>query len=74
MTVELKELKNLPHLEERKYVKVQEGSGLYLVVENEKNECKRFEGLMRYPKGSKNNTRVYFPLKIERYQSSKRLK
>ena len=32
MTVELKELKNLPHLEERKYVKVQKGSGLFLVV------------------------------------------
>ena len=65
MTVELKELKDFPHLEERKYVKIQKGSGLFLVVENSKNNCKRFEGLMRYPKGSKNNTRVYFPHKLK---------
>ena len=65
MTLELKELRKIPHLEERKYVKVQKGSGLFLVVENSKNNCKRFEGLMRYPKGSKNNTRVYFPHKLK---------
>ena len=39
MTLELKELRKIPHLEERKYVRVQEGSGLYLVVENSKNQC-----------------------------------
>ena len=65
MTLKLTELKNYPHLKERKYVKVQKGSGLFLVVENSKNNCKRFEGLMRYPKGSKNNTRVYFPHKLK---------
>ena len=40
MTVELKELKDFPHLEERKYVKIQKGSGLYLVVENSKKLSK----------------------------------
>ena len=62
MTLTLKELKKIPHQTERKYVKVQKGSGLYLVVENLKNKCKRFEGMMRYPKGSTTNTRVYFPV------------
>ena len=71
MTLELKELRKIPHLEERKYVRVQEGSGLYLVVENEKNECKRFEGLMRYPKGSKNNTRVYFDVLLKDMEQQK---
>ena len=69
----LEKLQKIPHETKRKYVKVQEGSGLYLVVENEKNECKRFEGLMRYPKGSKNNTRVYFDVLLKDMEQQKDL-
>ena len=73
MTLKLKELRKIPHETKRKYVKVQDGSGLYLVVENLKNKCKRFEGLMRYPKGSTKNTRVYLPVLGKEIQKQKDL-
>ena len=38
MTLELKELRKIPHLEERKDVRIRAGSGLDLVVDTSKNQ------------------------------------
>ena len=45
-TLTIKEIRKYPHLQKRQTTSVQKKSGLSLIVENEKNQCKRFEGLI----------------------------
>ncbi|AIQ94728.1 hypothetical protein [Prochlorococcus sp. MIT 0604] len=40
----------------KKVIPVQERTGLYLIVEPQPKNCKRFEGRMRYPRGRKGKT------------------
>ena len=49
-TLTIKEIRKYPHLQKRQTTSVQKNSGLSLIVENEKNQCKRFEGLIRHNK------------------------
>ena len=49
-TLTIKEIRKYPHLQKRQTTSVQKKSGLSLIVENEKNQCKRFEGLIRHNK------------------------
>ena len=50
-----------PHKTKKQVIKVEDGSGLYLIIEPEGNKCKRFEGRMRFPRTRKGRTK-YVPI------------
>ena len=49
-TLTIKDIRQYKHLQKRQTTTVQKNSGLSLIVENERNQCKRFEGLIRHNK------------------------
>ena len=50
-----------PDKTKKQVIKVEDGSGLYLIIEPEGNNCKRFEGRMRFPRTRKGRTK-YVPI------------
>ena len=49
--ISLHTIKTTPSKPKRQTLKVQDRSGLFLVIEPKSNKCKRFIGVTRFPKG-----------------------